>query len=254
MRCAPPPCARWVSTWCCRVKSRAPANSLPIPKRISCLWVGDKTLRPALLSNLAHNVAALENSDYSLRLFLSTANPGAYEENLRLLAEQAPGLQVLPWKSKRSSGHSSRPSTMPSTTRPWTAMVGKRCAALPLLHHEGGCTWTSTTRYGCQAGQPSWGTTGNAHRSDSRRSTVHPGRWLAASAADGQRKLSMNCLYNTSQIGSHPGNPTLEAISEEMHARFRLYMDVDDTLRVPGKAGQPQLGNHRQRPPKRFKT
>lgn len=42
-------------------------------------------------------------------------------------------------------------------------------------------------------------------------------------------KMGMNCLYNTSLIGSHPGNPTLEAISEEMHARFQTNPDFYDS-------------------------
>ena len=33
-------------------------------------------------------------------------------------------------------------------------------------------------------------------------------------------KLGMNCQFNTSLIGSHAGNPTLLAISEEMRSRY----------------------------------
>lgn len=42
-------------------------------------------------------------------------------------------------------------------------------------------------------------------------------------------KMGMNCLYNTSLIGSHAGNPTLEAISEEMLARYQLNQDFYDS-------------------------
>ena len=42
-------------------------------------------------------------------------------------------------------------------------------------------------------------------------------------------KMSMNSLYNSSLIGSHPGNPTLEAISEEMLARYQLNRDFYDS-------------------------
>lgn len=38
-------------------------------------------------------------------------------------------------------------------------------------------------------------------------------------------KLGMNTLFNTSMIGSHAGNPTLLAISEEMRARYRVNTD-----------------------------
>ena len=42
-------------------------------------------------------------------------------------------------------------------------------------------------------------------------------------------KMSMNCLYNTSLIGSHAGNPTLEVISEEMYSRFVANTDFYDS-------------------------
>ncbi|MNV65217.1 hypothetical protein D3C71_1579030 [compost metagenome] len=58
-------------------------------------------------------------------------------------------------------------------------------------------------------------------------STTHDGLLLAPPMSN--EKMGMNCLYNTSLIGSHPGNPTLEAISEEMHARFRTNPDFYDS-------------------------
>lgn len=41
--------------------------------------------------------------------------------------------------------------------------------------------------------------------------------------------MSMNCLYNTSLIGSHPGNPVLDAISDEMLARYQAHADFYDS-------------------------
>ncbi|EGC00305.1 MULTISPECIES: dermonecrotic toxin domain-containing protein [Pseudomonas] len=218
---------------------RAPANSLPIPKRISCLWVGDKTLRPALLSNLAHNVAALENSDYSLRLFLSTANPGAHEENLRLLAEQAPGLQVLPLEEQAffRAFQQTKYYAQYDAALDGNGGVATNYASAsdvlryPLLHHEGGLYMDvdDTLRVPGKAGQPQVGeppATPTEAIQDVALCIPADGLLLAPPMAN--EKLSMNCLYNTSQIGSHPGNPTLEAISEEMHARFRLHSDFYD--------------------------
>lgn len=38
-------------------------------------------------------------------------------------------------------------------------------------------------------------------------------------------RMNIHCIYNTSLIGSHANNPTLLAISEEMHARFQANPD-----------------------------
>ena len=47
-------------------------GSTPIPKQISCLWVGDRVIDPSLIDNLASNAARLRDSEYGLQLFLST--------------------------------------------------------------------------------------------------------------------------------------------------------------------------------------
>ena len=50
-------------------------------------------------------------------------------------------------------------------------------------------------------------------------------------------KMSMYCLYANSLIGSHAGNPTLLAISEEMRARYLAEPDFYD--RKPSLAEDP---------------
>lgn len=50
--------------------------------------------------------------------------------------------------------------------------------------------------------------------------------------------MGMNSLYNNSMLGSHAGNPTLEAISEEMHARYSADTQIYQTR--PSKAADPR--------------
>lgn len=215
-------------------------ESQPIPKQISCLWVGDKVISPALLANLGKNAARLERSEYTLRLFLSNTAPEVYDQNLRLLAEQAPGLNVLPleeqtfFRAFRQSRYYAQYEAALDGNGGVARNYASACDVLryPMLHHEGGLYMDIDDTLLAPAehpqvsdGQPV-GSPGEAI-DQLELSTTPDGLLLAPPMSN--EKMGMNCLYNTSMIGSHAGNPTLEAISEEMHARYQTNRDFYDS-------------------------
>lgn len=216
------------------------AEAEPIPKRITCLWVGNRVISPELLANLGRNAATLNDSEYTLRLFLTTAAPEAHAENLRLLAEQAPGLQVLPLEEQAffTAFRESRYYQQYQAALDGNGGVATNFASAtdvlryPMLHHEGGLymdvddVLMAPGEYPLVIdGQP-LGEPAEAIDQVELRTTAE-GLLLAPPMSN--EKLAMNCLYNNSLIGSHAGNPTLAAIAEEMHARYQLHPDFYDS-------------------------
>ena len=214
-----------------------PANRQPIPKQISCLWVGDKLINPTLLANLGTNASRLENSQYTLRLFLSTAAPEAYTENLRLLSQHAPGLQVLPLEEQPffRAFHQSRYYPQYEAALDGNGGVASNHASAadvlryPMLHHEGGVYMDVDDTLLAPREEPEHLIDGQPIAPPGEAidqvdlSTTPDGLLLAPPMSN--EKMGMNRLYNSSLVGSHPGNPTLEAISEEMLARYQTNRD-----------------------------
>jgi len=215
-------------------------DSVPIPKRISSLWVGDNVISEPLLANLAANAERLSDSEYSLRLFLSKASPTAYEQNANLLAGRAPGLQVLPLEEqaffrafRQSRYHAQYEAALDGNGGIATNYASASdVLRYPMLHHEGGLYMDVDDSLlaagehpeiinGQPVGQPS-------ESIDQVALHTGPSGLLLAPPMSNE-KMSMNCLYNTSLIGSHPGNPVLEAISEEMLARYQTATDFYDS-------------------------
>ncbi len=200
----------------------------PIPKLISSLWVGDKTLGGGLLDTLATNAVTLRNSAYRYRLFLSKANPEAYAQNLRNLQVKAPGLQVLTLEEQPFFAAFEQ---SPYFAQYQAAIDGNGGVATnfasasdvlryPMLHAEGGLYM--------DVDDPLLSAAAGASQEGAAIDTVN-----LVTSDDGlllhppmqNEKLGMNTLFNTSMIGSHAGNPTLLAISEEMRARYLVDMD-----------------------------
>lgn len=216
------------------------SNSYPIPKTISCLWVGDRTISPKLLANLGNNAARLKDSEYELRLYLGKSAPQAYAENLELLAEHAPGLQVLPLEEQAffRAFRQSRYYAQYDAALDGNGGIATNYASAsdvlryPMLHHEGGLymdvddTLLGTGEYPQVTDGQTAGSPGEAI-DQVTLATTPDGLLLAPPMSN--EKLGMNCLYNTSLIGSHPGNPLLEAISEEIHARYQTNQDFYDS-------------------------
>ncbi|WP_194787675.1 dermonecrotic toxin domain-containing protein [Pseudomonas sp. UFMG81] len=202
------------------------AGARAIPKQFLSLWVGDKVLDAQLLSNLGSNAERLGDTAYNLRLCLSRANAGVYSENLRLLQVHAPGVEVLPledqpWFASFRDG--------PYHAQYQAAIEGGNFSSAsdvlryPMLHSEGGIYMDVDdtllaegehpyTRNGQGLGNPGEALT------QVELHTTDEGLLLFPPMSN--EKLGMNCQFNSSLIGSHAGNPTLLAISEEMRARY----------------------------------
>lgn len=211
-----------------------------IPKRISSIWVGNKVIDAKLLDNLAANARRLAGSEYRYRLFLSNASPEAFAENSRLLAEQAPGVEVLTLE-EHAFYASFRES--PYFTQYQHAIDGNGGVAsnfssasdvlrYPLLDHEGGLYMDiDDTLLGAHEDplrDPQQPAPQDMAAIDNLTLATTPEGLLLPPPMSNQ-KLTMNWEYNTSLIGSHPGNPTLRAISDEMHARYLAEPDFYDS-------------------------
>lgn len=213
-----------------------PARAMrPIPKTISSLWVGDKVIAAKLIENLSNNVRLLRNSGYEYRLFLSRANPGVYAENVGQLSRKAPDLVVLPLENQPffNTFRQSRYFEQYQAAIDGNGGVATNFSSAsdvlryPMLHHEGGLYMDvddevlkpGSSQYFCLGlgmctAQPIEQIT---------LATTEDG--LLLHPAMSNQRLGMNYQYNTSMIGSHAGNPTLLAISDEMHARFQTNQD-----------------------------
>lgn len=206
------------------------AGAHPIPKLISSLWVGNKTLSPQLLDTLAANAQKLRNSPYQYRLFLSKADPHAFSHNLAEIRAKAPGVQVLPLEEQPFF------TTFANTeyfAQYQAAIDGNGGVATnyasaadvlryPMLHSEGGLYMDVDDELLSLReveGTPEDGAAidGIELQASDDGLLLHPPMQ--------NEKLGMNNLYNTSMIGSHAGNPTLLAISEEMQARYLANAD-----------------------------
>lgn len=202
------------------------AGIRPIPRQFLGLWIGDKIIDAPLLTNLGNNAERLNGTSYRLRLYLSKADTGAYTENLRLLGMHAPGLQVLPleeqpWFISFRDG--------PYHPQYQAAIAGGNFSSAsdvlryPMLHSEGGI-YMDVDDSLLAVGEHPYVVAGQALGSPGEAieqvalSTSDEGLLLFPPMSN--EKLGMNWQFNTSVIGSHAGNPTLRAISEEMRSRY----------------------------------
>ena len=196
----------------------------PIARVISSLWVGDRTIGPTFLDSLAHNAQALADSDYRYQLFLSALDRDAYQHNLAVLAERAPGLSVSPLEEQaffqafaRSKYFAQYQAAIDGNGGVATNF-SSACDILRyrLLSHLGGIYLDADDRL-LLAARPDRQTL-PLLRQPLR--TTSDGLLLAPPVSNDQ--MGMYIKFNSSMIGSHPGNPTLEAISEEILHRYQL--------------------------------
>ncbi|CAI8765256.1 mannosyltransferase [Pseudomonas soli] len=203
-----------------------PAGARPVPRQFLSLWVGDKAIDPPLLSNLRSNAERLHGSSYTLRLYLSKASTSAFDENLHLLAKKAPGVQIVPLEEQDWFRHFREGPYHPQYQ---AALDGGNFASASdvlrycMLHSQGGI-YMDVDDHLLAVGEYPYKVNGRPVGSPAEAieqvdlSTTDDGLLLFPPMSN--EKLGMNCQFNTSLIGSHAGNPTLLAISEEMRSRY----------------------------------
>ncbi|WP_166364152.1 dermonecrotic toxin domain-containing protein [Pseudomonas akapageensis] len=198
------------------------AGKTAIPKKISGLWVGNNIISDSFITCIRNNAEVLKDSAYEYRLLLSKSDPTAYSRNLALLAENAPTLKVLPleeqdfYQSFRESRYFDQYSA---------ALTGKKYASAtdvlryPMLNHEGGMYMDLDDRL-IKPGEVLETTGKPAEAIDSVDLNASATGLLLHPPVNNEG-LGMHVQYNSSFIGSHPDNPTLEAISDEIYTRYQ---------------------------------
>lgn len=209
----------------------------PIERLISSIWVGDRVIQPEYLAALEHNCTVLYNSGFRYQLLLSRQSPTIYQQNVNLLRTRAHGLKVLPLEEQ---GFFTEFKASPYYPQYQAAIAGNGGGAsnfssasdilrYRLLKHYGGIYMDADDRLLATAapGQPPL--------FSAPLSTTTDGLLLSAPVSNDQ--LGMYVKYNISLIGSHAGNPTLDAISEEILKRYgdagNFYLQRPDYLSDP---------------------
>lgn len=194
----------------------------PIPRIVSSLWVGDKAISPVFLEALVHNAEALEDSGYHYQLFLSRQSPRAYSANLTLLRSRTLHMSVLPledqpfYQAFASSPYFAQYQAALGITNPGITNFSSASDILRyrMLKQIGGFYLDADDRLLNAASGP-----GNPPLASQTLRTTADGLLLYPPVSNDQ--LGFYIQYNSSMIGSHPGNPTLDAISEAILQRFQ---------------------------------
>lgn len=218
-------------------------NATDIPKKISCIWVGDKLIKPELLQNLGRNAKLLENSQYEYRLFLSSTSPEAYAGNVALLRAHAPTLKIIELETHPLYQNFEK---SPYFAQYQAAIDGNGGVATNyssasdvlryrVLKHEGGIYMDVDD---ILLGPDENTVLGQAPESidDVALHTSEDG--LIVTVPVSNQTLGMTIRYNGSMIASHAGNPTLDAISDLMLQRFEARPDFYE--RRPNIKDDPQ--------------
>lgn len=209
----------------------------PIPRRITSVWIGDRLIDDSFLDALTHNARVLHQSTFEYQLLLSRQVPHVFEQNVRLLARHAPNLQILtleeqPWylafeRSSYFPGY--RAAIEGSGGMATNFSSASDILRYSLLSHYGGIYLDADDLL-----LPA-DASGQLPLERLKMQTSTDGLVLSPPVSNDQ--LGMYIKYNSSMIGSHPGNPTLDAISDEIVRRLQLepdfYRQRPDPIRAP---------------------
>ncbi|UVL77142.1 mannosyltransferase [Pseudomonas putida] len=201
-------------------------QTMPLAKLISSVWVGDQPLQGQFLETLVHNAQVARASGYRLQIFLSRQHPASYELNLRTLGARAEGAQVLTLEHQGFFQEFSRSVYYPQYL---DALHGKNgvgrnfasaCDILRyrLLRYYGGLYLDADDRLLSASAAEARPPLANC-----TLQVTPDGLLLAPPVSNDQ--LGMYIKFNSSMIASHPNNPTLDAISDEILRRYHLAPD-----------------------------
>lgn len=193
------------------------SEMLELPKQILNIWVGDKVIPDNLLKTVEANARGLLRSRIPYRLYLSNADSDVYRTNHAALLKHAENLQILPLEDQAFYDDF---QGSPYFEQYEKAIKGGNYASAcdvlryQLLNSEGGVyiDIDDTLR-----------TLGNHPDADAMIASTPlkaTQNGLVLGAPMDNSRLGMHCAYSNSLIGSHAGNDTLDAISDEILKRF----------------------------------
>ncbi|MBO9550214.1 DUF6543 domain-containing protein [Pseudomonas sp.] len=200
-------------------------NQIDIPRRVMFLWVNDDLLAPGMLTRIARNSRLLRDAGYGHCLYLSEQNAAAFNQNARALAVAAPNLQVLPLEQQgffANMGYTRRfyDAAMEGPARGSSHLTAATdMLKYHALHQNGGLYMDIGNDLLAPSAHPSAAGISNE---------ASPSEWIGniplRTTLDGlllEQPTSnpfkgVHQQYNTSVIGSHPGNPTLLNVIRNM--------------------------------------
>ncbi|MFK0314328.1 dermonecrotic toxin domain-containing protein [Pseudomonas sp. NPDC090233] len=195
----------------------------PIPAVVHSVWLGERLLSGTYLEALAHNAEILRISRYRYQIYLSRQNQASYLHNIVLLRKHAPGAFIMPLEDQgffqefKQSPYFPQYRTAISEDDSARRNAASACDILRyrLLNSQGGLYLDADDRL--------LPISTNQVISPLERIPLKasPNDLILAPPVSNDR-LGMYIKYNNSMIGSHPQNPTLEAVSNEILRRFEL--------------------------------
>ncbi|WP_060508276.1 dermonecrotic toxin domain-containing protein [Pseudomonas sp. NBRC 111124] len=215
-------------------------RGLPVPKQVFHIWVGDRIIAGDYLDALDNNVNVLRNSDFKLKLYLSKADPQAFEGNMALLQSRMQnGLEVATLEHQafyRQFMQSEYFEQYQAAIHGNGAVASNFSSASDILryrilHSEGGIYLDMDdhllTEPDLASGQP------RASIDSVSLNTPLDGLLLRSPVCNAQ--LGLYTRYNTSMIGSRAFNPVLNDVSDEILNRY-LTPEGQDFYRAPKPA------------------
>ncbi|PWB30105.1 mannosyltransferase [Pseudomonas sp. SDI] len=221
----------------------------PIPKRIASLWVGDRVIGDKFLDALASNAEILKDTAYDYCLYLTRQDSAVYAQNVRLLREHAPHLELAVLEEQ--------PFYQRFVTSKYFAQYRDA------LDGSGGVATNFSSASDVLRYRQLYENGGFHLDADDR--LLAPGTWqegrqvpsidaLAFNTSDdglvlsqpvSNQAMNLHIKFNSSVIGSHAGNPTLDAISDEMLRRYA--QDPDFYTSRPPQEALPELYRYSER-------
>ncbi|MGJ7549805.1 dermonecrotic toxin domain-containing protein [Pseudomonas alloputida] len=204
-------------------------NQAHIPKRVMHLWIGDKPLTAGMLTRIGRNSRLLRDAGYDHCLYLSEQNAAAFNHNARALAVAAPDLQVLPLERQgfyTNLGYTRQfyDAAMEGPARGSSHLTAANdMLKYHALYQDGGLYMDIDNDLLATPAHPSAAGIIN---------DASPNDWIGnvplRTTADGlllEQPTSnpfrgAHQQYNTSVIGSHPGNPTLMEVIHTMNLKL----------------------------------
>ncbi|WP_213875976.1 DUF6543 domain-containing protein [Pseudomonas sp. dw_358] len=206
------------------------AHATAIPKKVSCIWTGRKIMGEDYLESLANNASLLKDSQYRQQLFLSTASPEAYATNYRNIKAVAPTCTIHPLEQHPAFTDFAASRYFPQYQAALAGNGGvaiNEASATDILRYRI-LKWEGGLYMDCDdlillPGVPALNGEPAQAIDQVALNTDESGLLVSYPVSDQRMGMYVKC--NNSLLGSHPGNPLLDRISDEILARYGRHPD-----------------------------